>query len=134
MHGKALVLSALLLALDISSTSAQSLFEQRIKCQKIAEHFPTSKSPNIREKYTSNFDAKNGHCYVLYQMSFTTTLSYTLYDGITSEMLASSQIITKNDGTIHKIGQIHDKSHTTSYTLSFENTEKYIADKMKTER
>lgn len=134
MHGKALVLSALLLATDICSTSAQSLFDQRVKCQQIAMRWPTLNSLRITENLSSNLDSKLGHCYVLNETISSDGVLFTLYDGITRERLAFTAEGTKKDGSINKFGQIYDKNYNGSYKLSFEYTEKYIADKMNTER
>ena len=143
MRGKALIFSALLLALDISATSAQSLFEQRAKCQRYADDFVLNyfeKHKIIR--YKSNYHAKLGNCYVLaefdksFKNEYFSELHEQLFDAITKEELAFTFDGKRQDGSHKKFGLIFDKfsKEYNNKMYDYDTAEKYIADKMKTER
>jgi len=145
MHGKALVFSAFVLALGISATSAQSLFEQRAKCQKYADDFIKKNGiSNRSDEYgeykitsKSNYDIKLENCYLLitkiytqkkFKDIFSDITSNHLYDAITQELLAYTF-----EDKAKQVGEIRD-TYFIGLKDNYQNTKKYIADKMKTER
>ena len=139
MRGKALVFSALLLATDICATSAQSLFEQRAKCQRYADDFIKKNSGGTNEywmeTYKSNYDTKLGNCYLLIKWislskSQNNYIQNMLFDAVTQEGLAT---IWESTTTNTKTGEINDP-YFLGVKNTFEAAEKYILDKMKTER
>lgn len=142
MRGKALVFSALLLALDNSTTSAQSLFEQRAKCQKYADEFASNHFEKHKiNRYKSNYHAKLGNCYILMEVNtsnkneFFSELHQQLFDAITKEQLAFTFFGKMHDGTHKKHGVIYDKnSKDYNKMYDYDTAESYISDKMKTER
>ena len=124
MHGKALVFSALVLALGISTASAQSLFEQRERCQKYARDLYLMYSNQTQ--YTANLDIKLGHCYVLIYSSS----SKFLYDAITKEDLA---YISLDEKLNPKVCSVKSDDHLFVFKKC-DIVEKFISDKMKSER
>jgi len=141
MRGKALVLCAILLSFDICATSAQSLFEQKAKCQKFADDFMQSQNVGIYwyQTYKSNLHPKLGNCYILVEASTADTnqpeykSDVYLYDAVIKEHLAFTKYIKRQNGSEIKSGMIYD-SYYTGDNFSYDAAEKYIADKMKTER
>lgn len=141
MRGKALVFSALLLALDICATNAQSLFEDKIKCQRLAKENIGIDSYNIVQnrttKITSNYDAKNANCYalqiseVIHSNPYQLSIQKILYDVITKRQIAVTQILEyENKSYNYEYGTVYD----TNMKFSYADVENYISDKMKTER
>ena len=141
MRGKALIFSALVLALDISATSAQSLFEQRAKCQKYADSFMQNQIVGTYwyQTYKSNFHPKLGNCYILVEANTADTnqpeykADVYLYDAVTKEHLAFTKYVKKQNGSELKGGMIFDKYYI-GENYNYDAAEKYISDKMKTER
>jgi len=142
MRGKALVLCALLFATDICATSAQSLFEQRAKCQKYADEFASNHFEKHKiNRYKSNYHAKLANCYILMEVNtsnkneYFSELNEQLFDAITKEQLAFTFYGKMHDGTHKKHGLIFDKnSKDYNKMYDYDTAEKYIADKMNTER
>lgn len=111
MRGKALALSALLLALDISVTIAQSQFQHEIyKCFIYGEEYRKKLNllPNryVKFDYKIHFNTIDENCYFLvsYFSSDDTSVTSYFYDVIKDKILAESHSFINGYGSIVKNG------------------------------
>ena len=141
MRGKALVFSALLLATDICATSAQSLFEQKVMCKKYADDFmiiikQDSLYPNSTQTLSYNYHSKYSNCYVLShrisKKEFSEIHNKNLYDALTGDLIATTNIEIKQNTAISKIAKMYESQKEIS--VLYDYVENYITDRMKTER
>ena len=141
MRGKALIFSALLLALDISATSAQSLLDEKIKCQKLGQII-FDEQIQLESEYVTfrtNFDRKNQNCYVLIDKTPSNMSqkklwrTSDLYDGATKEIIAFT-FYGRDENWIERMTSWYVDGKNSISQNGLDAAEKYIADKMKTER